>query len=659
MKNRASIGVLVALGASGPGWPAGAALAYQDAAQAGGVRGGATLIAPMHDGVRVLRAADPDALTSDATPEDAGQAVVALHARVIVRAPDAAPLALALSARPGPPLKAEPADPTGAALRGFWLVECGSVAEACALAAALREAPGIDEAYIDATRPLRARSNLPTDPGFAQQWHLHNLTNFLFDANLAPAWKAGYTGAGITVGVVEFGWNTAHPDLADKYHAEASQAAAGVQDHGTSVAGVIGMIADNGIGGAGAAYGAMLSRMYIGSDSATAAALAFRNDLNDVKNNSWGPADNARISTMPSITAQAIADGATMGRDGRGTVFVWAGGNGGQANDRVDYDPYASNRHVIAVGAIDSLDRRSLYSEPGSALMLVTQSDYDLNTSGDVGIYTTSGASGYTANFGGSSSAAPLASGVVAVLLHARPELTARDVQHVLIRSARRCRPTDESWTTNGAGRWVSEVFGFGAIDAGAAVSQALSWQFIGPEVSHDTGLVTVNAAIPDNNPAGLASTVQVGPNIRVERVQLVLNAPHASLGQLRVSIVSPLGTESLFANTRTDTTSGYNNYVFTSVRHWDEAAAGTWTLRIADTVAGTTGTLQSWGLRIYGSTFDCPCDWDTNGSRTVGDIFAFLNSWFAGEADFDGNGSTEVGDLFAFLSCWFSPSCP
>ena len=311
----------------------------------------------MHDGVRVLRAADPDAQTTDATPEDTGQAVVALHARVIVRAGDVAPLTRALLARPGPPLKAEPADPTGAALRGFWIVECASVADACALAAALRAVPGVDEAYIDATRPLFTRSNLPTDPGFAQQWHLHNLTNFLFDANLAPAWKAGYTGAGVTVGVVEFGWNISHPDLADKYHAEASQTPAGTQDHGTSVAGVIGMIANNGIGGAGAAFDAMLSRMYIGSDAATAAALAFRNDLNFVKNTSWGPADNARVPTRPSITAQAIADGATMGRNGLGTVYVWAGGNGGPANDRVDDDPYAPNRHVIAVGAIDSMDR--------------------------------------------------------------------------------------------------------------------------------------------------------------------------------------------------------------------------------------------------------------------------------------------------------------
>ena len=46
-------------------------------------------------------------------------------------------------------------------------------------------------------------------------------------------------------------------------------------------------IADNGIGGAGAAYGASLSELFIGASSANAAAFGFRNDLNFVKNNSW------------------------------------------------------------------------------------------------------------------------------------------------------------------------------------------------------------------------------------------------------------------------------------------------------------------------------------------------------------------------------------
>ncbi len=53
-----------------------------------------------------------------------------------------------------------------------------------------------------------------------------------------------------------------------------------------------------------------------------------------------------------------------------------------------------------------------------------------------------------------------------------------------------------------------------------------------------------------------------------------------------------------------------------------------------------------------------CPADWDGNGSIQVPDIFAFLSSWFGGNADFDNNGRTEVPDIFAFLSAWFSGPC-
>jgi len=53
-----------------------------------------------------------------------------------------------------------------------------------------------------------------------------------------------------------------------------------------------------------------------------------------------------------------------------------------------------------------------------------------------------------------------------------------------------------------------------------------------------------------------------------------------------------------------------------------------------------------------------CRADWDENGSVQVPDIFAFLSSWFAGNADFDLNGQTEVPDIFAFLSAWFSGPC-
>ncbi|MBY0396477.1 MAG: proprotein convertase P-domain-containing protein, partial [Thermoleophilia bacterium] len=271
---------------------------------------------------------------------------------------------------------------------------------------------------------------------------------------------------------------------------------------------------------------------------------------------------------------------------------------------------------------------------------------------------SSSGAGDYTSSFGGTSAAAPIASGAIALVLQANPNLTARDVQHVLIRTARRVQPDDESWALNGAGRWGSDVFGFGAIDAAAAVALAPGFVSRGPERTVASALRSPSLAIPDANLVGVSDAVVIPSNLLVERVQVVLTAPHDKAGDLRVILTSPSGTQSVLADTREDYSPGYASYTLASVRSWDERAAGTWTLRVADTSPGLTGTLASWRLIVIGAPPPCPVDYDASGTRTVADIFSFLSAWFAGLGDFNLDGATAVDDIFAFLSAWFA-GCP
>ena len=69
---------------------------------------------------------------------------------------------------------------------------------------------------------------------------------------------------------------------------------------------------------------------------------------------------------------------------------------------------------------------------------------------------------------GGTSAAAPLVSGVIALRLEANPNLTMRDVEHILAKTAQRNDPngTDTEgkpkWMQNKAGLWVSYEYGFG-----------------------------------------------------------------------------------------------------------------------------------------------------------------------------------------------------
>lgn len=90
----------------------------------------------------------------------------------------------------------------------------------------------------------------------------------------------------------------------------------------------------------------------------------------------------------------------------------------------------------------------------------------------------------YTSTFNGTSSAAPLVSGVVALMLQANPKLGWRDVQEVLIRSAAMTQPENPGWFTNSAKIRFNHEFGAGRVDAAAAVQLASGWRNLGPRKS-------------------------------------------------------------------------------------------------------------------------------------------------------------------------------
>ncbi|MBL8880244.1 MAG: S8 family serine peptidase [Phycisphaerales bacterium] len=477
---------------------------------------------------------------------------------------------------------------------GFWLVQAGSIGEAIAMADELNTLDWVNEAYVDISVPKSHR--LPTDPSFASQWHLRNTSNSIADANVEAAWNAGYTGTGIVIGILEGGWQTTHPDLAANYYSTASQTGGSNTSHGTSCAGVAAAVANNGRGGVGAAYGARISKLLYGTSSQTATAFGYRNDLNHIKSNSWGPADNGQITYMSSVERSAISTAVATGRANRGEIFCWANGNGGTA-DRSDYDPYASNRQSCAIGAIGDADTRAYYNETGSNMLVVTHSSGNTRS-----VYTTTSNSGYTSSFGGTSSACPLASGCIALALQRNPNLTWRDVQHVLINAARRNHTSDANWVLNGAGRYVNYNYGFGAIDAGALVTLAGSWTNVPAEVSIDSGTVSVGVTVPDNNTTGVNRTFTTATNYRVEAVELTLNVATTYVGDLYITLTSPSGTQSLLSAVRADPTDNLTNYIFMTRRCWDERSNGTWTIHISDRAAGDVPTWTNYRLRIYGT---------------------------------------------------------
>lgn len=492
----------------------------------------------------------------------------------------------------------------------------------------LRSAPEVVWLEQQVARQQHKRV-IPTDPLYADQWHLDNTGQSGGtageDVNIVPVWNSNIMGTGVVIGIVDDGLQYTHPDLSPNYVSSASydfnggdsdpSPNIGSDFHGTAAAGVA-AARDNTTCGVGSAFRAGVSglRLIAGpsTDADEASALTYMYGTNDIFSNSWGPFDDgARLEGPGALTQAALQDGVTNGRGGLGNIYTWAAGNGLQSFDNVNYDGYANSRFTIAVGAVDHDGVQSFYSEPGAAMLVTAPSNGNVS-----GITTTDllGANGYstgdcTSTFGGTSSATPLVSGIIALMLEANPNLSWRDVQHILVETSEQNDSGDGDWTTNGAGYLINHKYGFGRIDAQAAVNAASSWTNVAPATGADSGVISVNQPIPDTNPTPVpvVSNFVVSEDIALEHVEVIFNATHTYRGDLEIILTSPAGTESILAEEHGDSSNNYNDWQFMTVRNWGESSQGTWSLKVTDKYPfADEGTFNSWQLVLHG-TGDSP----------------------------------------------------
>ncbi|MCZ6671709.1 MAG: S8 family serine peptidase [Verrucomicrobia bacterium] len=559
--------------------------------------------------------------------------------------------------------------------------------EAASVAAQVRnilsastEARWFEQEIIE-TFALRYDETSPpiSDPLLTDQWHLRNTGDRRNvageDANVYPAWNYGVSGAGIFIAVVDTGIEGNHPDLAPNYRTDldydylnndgSAAPVTGDETHGTAVSGVAAAAANESCG-VGAAFNAELIGVRLinenqgVSSSRQASAVSHRSDLVHIYNNSWGPdTDNgARLAGPGNLPFSAIKNAIEEGRNGLGCIFVWAAGNGLNIGSNVNYDGWASHRYTIAVGAVGDHGRQSNYSEPGASMLVCAHSNG--NTSG---IRTTDlqGAAGADSGdcrieFGGTSSASPLVAGIVALMLETNPNLTWRDVQHILAKTAVKVSTTDSDWTRNGAGYWVNHKFGFGRVDAAAAVKVAQDWIPVGEEILITSNSLNLNQTVPDNSTAGIQAFYTENNNIRVEHVAVTLKI-HAGVGNtmdwgnLKISLTSPDGTDSILAEPHTDAQKSYTEWTYWTVRHMDETSQGTWTLDIEDLRTGNIHVVDSWDIEIYGTEI---LEDDNQIPVAVRDDFTISNS--TTRLNVLGNDTDDDGDELEVISIYRSP---
>ena len=80
---------------------------------------------------------------------------------------------------------------------------------------------------------------------------------------------------------------------------------------------------------------------------------------------------------------------------------------------------------------------------------------------------------------GGTSASAPMVAGVIGLMLEAEPDLTWRDIQHILVRTSQKIDHSDDGWFKTYEGRDFNHNYGYGLVDASAAVNLAKNWKNI------------------------------------------------------------------------------------------------------------------------------------------------------------------------------------
>ena len=327
-----------------------------------------------------------------------------------------------------------------------------------------------------------------------------------------------------------------------------------------------------------------------------------------------------------------------QGRDGLGNIITWAAGNGLTSDDDSNYDGYANSRFTIAVTAITHFGQQSYYAEPGANILVAAHSNGDgesITTTDIVGSGGYNSSGNITDTFGGTSSATPLASGVIALMLEANQNLTWRDVQHILVNSARMNDQSDSSWEVNGAGHDVSHKYGFGAVDAGAAVSMASSWTNVDEEVNLTIGPMVENFQIDDGNSSWSEFNTSITMDMAIESIDVVVDISHNYRGNLEIVLVSPSGKESWLAEERSDNGNDYDNWTFNTVHHWDESSLGNWQLKVRDVSSGQSGTLNHCSMIFHGT--DADLDHDDDGLEDVNETEIWGTDPYDPDTDDDG----------------------
>uniref|UniRef100_A0A2K5DPW2 Neuroendocrine convertase 1 n=1 Tax=Aotus nancymaae TaxID=37293 RepID=A0A2K5DPW2_AOTNA len=406
--------------------------------------------------------------------------------------------------------------------------------------------------------------NLFNDPMWNQQWYLQDtrMTAALpkLDLHVIPVWQKGITGKGVVITVLDDGLEWNHTDIYANYDPEASY------------------------------------------------------DFNDNDHDPFPRYDPTNENKHGTRCAGEIAMQANNHKCGVGVAYNSKVGGirmlDGIVTDAIEASSIGFNPgHVdIYSASWGPNDDGKTVEGPGRLAQKafeygVKQTSADLHND-------------CTETHTGTSASAPLAAGIFALALEANPNLTWRDMQHLVVwTSEYDPLANNPGWKKNGAGLMVNSRFGFGLLNAKALVDLAdpRTWRSV-PEKKE--------CVVKDNDfqPRALKANGEVIIEIptracegqenainSLEHVQFEATIEYSRRGDLHVTLTSAAGTSTvLLAERERDTSpNGFKNWDFMSVHTWGENPIGTWTLRITD-MSGriqNEGRIVNWKLILHGTS--------------------------------------------------------
>jgi thermitase len=371
----------------------------------------------------------------------------------------------------------------------------------------------------------------PNDPGWSQQWGLSKI-------GAGYGWLTSQ-GNGVAVAVVDSGVDLTHPDLASKIVPNSGYNFAdgnnNPQDdfgHGTHVAGIIGAATNNGSGVASIGWNAMIVPIKVLDSNGS----GYTSDV--ASGVDWAANSVARVINLslgganPSNVLQTAITNAWN----KGKLVVVSAGNCGDPytymyNGCLTYNQPvypAAGSNVMAVGATTSSDMRASFSSYGYWVSISAPGE---------SIYSTYWPNTYETE-SGTSMAAPMVSGLAALVWSHNPALSNSGVYNVLTSSA----------THLGTGTGRNDEFGYGRINA----SQALQVALTANEQTQVQAAVEPAPAMPDKDAAARPGVVlmRMKPAVQaaaaqtavLQRYDLQATGEIGDLGVLKISV--PAGSE-------------------------------------------------------------------------------------------------------------------